>query len=124
MCFYSFIPQYARVDDSPKYLKDVTTDVSTENFYWQSRLIGALTDPHYNEAMVWVDRYQNKMAAKGHELINHYDKKFMEVKDKKVLEIANEDICQIFKKETTDTLGKILHTASLKMKNAYSRSDA
>ena len=74
--------------------------------------------------MVWVDRYQNKMAAKGHELINHYDKKFMEVKDKKVLEIVNEDICQIFKKETTDTLGKVLHTASLKMKNAYSRSDA
>ena len=122
--FNSFIPQYARVDDSPKYLKDVTTDVSTENFYWQSRLIGALADPHYNEAMVWVDRYQNKMAAKGHELINLYDKKFMEVKDKKLLEIANEDICQIFKKETTDTLGKVLHTASLKMKNAYSRSDA
>ena len=122
--FNYFIPQYARVDDSPKYLKDVTTDVSTENFYWQSRLIGALADPHYNEAMVWVDRYQNKMAAKGHELINLYDKKFMEVKDKKVLEIANEDICQIFKKETTDTLGKVLHTASLKMKNAFSRSDA
>ena len=39
-CAYNvFIPQYARVNDSPKYLNDVTIDVSTENFYWQNRLI-------------------------------------------------------------------------------------
>ena len=122
--FNVFIPQYSRVDDSPSYLRDVGVDVSTENFYWQNRLIGALADPHYSEAMVWIDRYQNKMGAKGHELINMNDKKFLEGKDKKILETANEEICQIFKKETTDVLGKVLHTASLKMKNAYSRSDA
>jgi dipeptidase len=122
--FNVFLPQYSRVDDSPKYLKDVTTEVSTETFYWQNRLIGALADPHYSEAMVWIDRYQNKMAAKGHELMNKYDKKFLEEKDKKMLETANEEICQFFKKETTGVLGKVLHTASLKMKNAYSRSDA
>ena len=56
--------------------------------------------------------------------MNKYDKKFLEEKDKKMLETANEEICQLFKKETTDVLGKVLHTASLKMKNAYSRSDA
>ena len=121
--FNAFLPQYARVNDSPKYLKDVTTDVSTENFYWQNRLIGALADPHYNEAMVWIDRYQNNMASKGHELINKFDKEFME-DNKKLLENNNEEICKIFKKETTDVLGKVLHTASLKMKNAFSRSDA
>ena len=121
--FNVFLPQYARVNDSPKYLKDVTTDVSTENFYWQNRLIGALADPHYNEAMVWIDRYQNNMASKGHELINKFDKEFME-DNKKLLENNNEEICKIFKKETTDVLGKVLHTASLKMKNAFSRSDA
>ena len=124
-CAYNvFIPQYSRVDDCPKYLKDVTTEVSTENFYWQNRLIGALSDPHYNEAMVWIDRYQNKMSALGHELINKYDKVFLEDNDKHKLENNNEEICKIFKKETTDVLGKILHIASLKMKNAYSRSDA
>ena len=124
-CSYNvFIPQYARVNDSPKYLNDVTIDVSTENFYWQNRLIAALADPHYNEAMVWIDRYQNKMAAKGHELINLFDKKYLEKNDKKVLENANEEICNIFKKETTDVLGKVLHTVRKKKKNAYSRSDA
>ncbi len=122
--FNVFLPQYARVDDSPKYLKDVSPEVSTENFYWQNRLIGALADPHYNEAMVWIDRYQNKMSALGHELINRYDKEFIENQDKTKLDDKNEKICEVFKKETTDVLGKVLNTASMKMKNAYSRSDA
>ena len=125
--FNVFLPQYARVDDSPSYLRDVGVEVSTENFYWQNRLIGALADPHYSEAMVWIDRYQNKMGAKGHELIHKYDKEYLEMKEKsekKILENANEEICKLFKRETTDLLGKVLHTASLHMKNAYSRSDA
>ena len=41
-----------------------------------------------------------------------------------ILEEANNEIVEYFKKETTNVLGKVLYTASLKMKNAYSRSDA
>ena len=123
--FNVFIPQYSRVNDSPKYLKDVDEEVSTENFYWSNRLIGALADPHYNEAMVWIDRYQNKMAAKGHEFVNQFDKKFLAGNTPKTfLEDANNEIADFFKKETTNVLGKVLYTASLHMKNAYSRSDA
>ena len=84
-----------------------------------------MADPHYNEAMVWIDRYQNKMAAKGHEFINKFDKKYLEGNaPKSFLEDANNEIVEFFKKETTNVLGKVLYTASLKMKNAYSRSDA
>ena len=123
--FNAFIPQYSRVDDSPKYLKDVDKNVTTESFYWTNRMIAALSDPHYNEAMVWIDRYQNLMAAKGHEYINKFDKKFKEGNTPKTfLQDANEEIAQYWKQETTNCLGKVLHTASLKMKNAYSRSDA
>ena len=122
--FNTFIPQYSRVDDTPNYLKNVSTEVSTENFYWSNRLIGALADSHYNEAIQWIDQYQNKMAAKGHELINKYDKEYLEKKDKTILEKANEEICDVFKKETTNVLGKVLNTANLKMKNAYSRENA
>ena len=123
--FNAFIPQYSRVNDSPKYLKEVNEEVTTESFYWSNRLIAALSDPHYNEAMVWVDRYQNKMAAKGHEYINKFDKKYKEGNvSKTFLDDANNEIAEFTKKETTNLLGKVLYTASLKMKNAYSRSDA
>ena len=43
---------------------------------------------------------------------------------KTFLEEDNNEIVNFFKKETTNTLGKVLYTASLKMKNTYSRSDA
>ena len=123
--FNAFIPQYSRTDDSPLYLKDVGGEVNTGNFYWNNRLIAALADQHYNEAMVWIDRYQNKMAAKGHEFINKFDNKFKEGKtEKDFLEKANNEIAEFVKKETSNLLGKVLYTASLKMKNAYSRSDA
>ena len=88
-------------------------------------MIAALSDPHYSEAMVWIDRYQNLMDAKGHEYINKFDKKYKEGNAPKTfLQDANEEIAEYWKKETTNCLGKVLHTASLKMKNAYSRSDA
>ena len=123
--FNAFIPQYSRINDTPKYLKEVNDEVTTESFYWSNRLIGALADPHYKEAMVSIDRYQNKMAAKGHEFINKFDKKFKEGNvPKTFLDDANNEIVEFTKKETTNVLGKVLYTASMAMKNAYSRSDA
>ena len=123
--FNAFIPQYSRTNDSPKYLKDINGEVSTENLYWNNRLIAALVDQNYNEAMVWIDRYQNKMASKGHEFINAFDKKYIEGNtEKDFLEKVNNEIADFFKKETSNVLSKVLYTASLKMKNAYSRCDA
>ena len=123
--FNAFIPQYTQTIDTPKYLKDVNGEVSTENLYWNNRLIAALADQNYNEAIVWIDRYQNKMAEKGHEFINNFDKKYKEENNEKdFLEKANSEIAEYFKKETSNLLGKVLYTASLKMKNAFSRSDA
>ena len=123
--FNVFIPQYSRVNDTPDYLKKVSDDVSTDSFYWSSRLIAALSDPYYDHAIVWVERYQNLMEAKGHEFINKYDKLFLEGnKDEKFLEEANNYIADYFKEETTKCLGKVLYVASNGMKNRYARSDA
>ena len=54
-----------------------------------------------------------------------FDKLFLEGNTKKgFLDEANNEIAEFTKKETSNLLGKVLYTASLKMKNAYSRSDA
>jgi len=123
--FNAFLPQYSRVNESHKYLREVSDEVTTENFYWTNRIIGALVDSHYSDCMAWIDRYQNKIAAKGHEFINKFDKEYKEGKASKTfLEEANNEIVEFIKKETSDLLSKVLYTSSLKMKNAYSRSDA
>ena len=46
--FGAFLPLYPNVPAVPDYVSKVTTEPSTENFYWGSRLIGALADPNYN----------------------------------------------------------------------------
>ena len=123
--FNAYIPQYSRVSDTPDYLKKVDDNVTTDSFYWTNRLIAALADPHYDKAVVWVERYQNLMAAKGQEFVNKYDKQFQEEnKDEKFLEECNNAIADYFKGETTKCLGKVLFVASLGMKNKYGRSDA
>ena len=121
--FNTVLPVYANVDKMPKYLSDVTLDVSTENFYWGSRLLGALADPNYGTSIQFIERYQNAVPAKGRALVNEYDRRFMETPDPALLKEANEKLSAMAKKETTETLNKVLLDASKNMRCGYSRAD-
>ena len=123
--FNALIPLYSRVNDTPKYLKEFTEEVCTDNFYWINKIIGALADPNYNECMPFIEEYQKLIASKSHEFINKYDKELIGNNiDTKLIEDANNEITDFVKKETNKLLNKILYVSSLKMKNAFSRSDA
>jgi ATP synthase F0 subunit b len=93
--FNTVLPVYANVDKMPKYLSDVTLDTSTENFYWASRLLGALADPNYGTSIQFIERYQNAVPAKGRALVNEYDRRFMENSDPALLKEANEKLATI-----------------------------
>ena len=121
--FNTAVPVYANVTKMPKYLSDVTLGVSTENFYWASRIIEALADANYGPCIQQIERYQGAVAAKSHELLNRFDREMTEKSDFSLTEKANEEICQMLRKETTDALNKILQTASEHMKCGYSRAD-
>ena len=121
--FNTVLPVYTRVSRLPKYLTDVTEDVSTDNFYWNSRLINALTDAHYGTAIVHVERYQAAVVSKARALLREYDTRLAETGEDALLEQANEALCTMAKQETTKTLNKVLLAASQRMKNGYSRGD-
>ena len=121
--FGAFLPVYTNVEKMPKYLNDVTADVSTENYYWATRLIGALADDNYFTCVQMIERYQSTIATQGRQIIREYDAKFAESKDVKVLAEANEKLCEMAKKETTNTLNNVLRDASMHMKNGYNRAD-
>ena len=104
-------------------MSQVSEDVSTDAFYWGSRLIGALADPHFGSCVQLIERYQMAVASKGHKLINDYDEKMLKNKKYDLIEQANEAICEMAKKETIDTLGKVLLDASIHMKCSYNRTD-
>ena len=121
--FDAMMPVYPNVPKLPDYLSKVTMDTSTENFYWASRLIGALADPHYAAAIQQIDRYQEAMETRGRQLVLEYDKKIAAAGDLKLAEEANEKLCAMAKEETTRALNNVLQTASEKMKNGYNLAD-
>ena len=106
----------------------ISGDASTDNFYWASRMIAAMADASYSKSIFHIERYQERVMSKGHEYINQYDELLSKESDaEKRMQLrqeANEKIADMVKKETQDTLNKVLYELSNQMKNAYSRSDA
>ena len=121
--FDAMLPVYPNVPKMPAYLSQVTTDTSTENFYWASRLIGALADPHYAAMRQHIDRYQEAMEARGRQIVLEYDRKIAETGNLRLAEEANEKLCKMAREETTKALNSIVQTASEKMRNGYNLAD-
>ena len=122
------IPFYPHVDSVPEYLSNTTDKVSTDNFYWTSRLIAAMADASFKQSRNLIERYQNKVAAKAHEIIHQTDalleKEETEQRKKEIRTQANQAIADMVKEAADETLGKVLFELSSIMKNAYARSDA
>ena len=126
--FNVMVPFYADIETTPDYLSNTTGDVSTDNFYWSSRMIAAMADASYKKSIFHIERYQEHVLSKGHEIINRYDDMIQNEADAdKHLALkheANLAVADMLKAATSDTLGKVLYELSNEMKNAYSRSDA
>ena len=122
--FSAMLPVYTNVEKMPKYLSDVALEASTENFYWGSRLIDALADHDYAACAQQIERYQDAVAIKGRQIMREYDRKMAETGDFSLCAEANEKLCEMAKAQTADTLTKVLHEASVHMKNGYNRADS
>ena len=126
--FNVMIPFYPQVSQMPAYVANTTAEVTTENFYWTSRMIAAMADASYKQSRNLIERYQNKVAAKAHEIVYKTDEKLKEITDpsqrQAICEAANEEICAMARECAQDTLGKVLFALTEQMKNAYARSDA
>ena len=63
--FNVLVPFYAGVTTTPEYLSNTTAEVSTDNFYWSSRMIAAMADASYKSSVFHIERYQEQVMAKG-----------------------------------------------------------
>jgi dipeptidase len=126
--FNVLVPFYGEVETTPEYVSNTTGEVSTDNFYWASRMIAAMADASYHSSLFHIERYQMHVMAKGRELLHQYDALLAAEKEtakrQQLMQQANEKIAEMLRKETQDTLDKVLFELSSQMKNAYSRSDA
>ncbi|MDO4292437.1 MAG: C69 family dipeptidase [Eubacteriales bacterium] len=126
--FNAAVPLYTDVEEAPEYLANTTAEVSTDNFYWVSRLIAAMADASYKKSLFHVEHYQEEVAAKSHALLNRYDGLLREETDPAARQLlrreANREAAGMLKQAAARALDRVLYETSSQMKNAYSRSDA
>ena len=121
--FDALLPVYPNVPKMPDYLSKVTLDVSTDNFYWASCLIGALADHSYNTCAQLVERYQNAVMSRGRRIVKEYDERIGETGDIALCEKANDELAKMAREESTKTLNLVLLESQKTMKNGYNRAD-
>jgi dipeptidase len=121
--FDALLPVYPNTDKLPDYLSKVTLDVSTENFYWSSRLIGALADHNYTTSIQDIERYQDAVAVRGRQIVREYDAKMTQSENYSLISEANEKLCTMAKEETAKALNKVLLDATTHMKNGFTLAD-
>ena len=127
--FNAMIPLFSAVEKIPSYFETTGKEVSTDSFYWNNRLIGALADASYAKSRIHIERYQARVQAKCYQLLTDCKKEVLKKKRsgkeiRNMLEECNEKIALCTKKETEDLLDKVLYEASSSMKNCFARSDA
>ena len=71
----AMVPFYANVETTPAYLAGTTGEVSTDSFYWVSRMIAAMADASYGKSVFHVERYELGVLSACRALLNQYDAK-------------------------------------------------
>ena len=126
--FNTMVPFYANVKTTPAYLSCTTGEVSTDSFYWVSRMIAAMTDASYARSLIHAERYELAVLSASRALVKEYDAKLSAEPDAArraaLREEANEAIAKMLKAKASDTLDKVLFELSSGMKNSFARSDA
>ena len=126
--FNTMVPFYTNVETTPAYLASTTGEVSTDSFYWVSRMIAAMADASYGKSLFHIERYELAVLSATRALVKEYDALQKAepdpVKRAALREAGNEAIAKALKAHASDTLDKVLFELSSSMKNAYSRSDA
>ena len=125
--FNAAAPFYANVETTPAYLAATDGKVTTDSFYWASRLVAALADAHYPECIAHVERYQLKLPTQAHALLKKFDQAYLAHPAKNAqayLADCNQQLADLTRALTDELLSNVLHSASCQMTNAFARSDA
>ncbi len=134
--FNTAIALYANVKAVPAYL-DTPEKVRTDSFYWTNRLVAALADPEYFENFEALSSYQQQTLAAGYASLRETDAALEQLAKEgkadlsamddaaaiKVMEEANQALCDLVQEANNDLLATTLFNRSLAMRNAFGSND-
>lgn len=122
MPFATSVPFFTQVTKTPDYFANTSENVSTDSFYWTSRLIAGLADAHFHQHEGQLDDYIEKTMAQGHAMIGKVDAALAagETVD---FEAENQAMSDYIQEETQKLLNKVLFDSSNLMTNRFTVSD-
>ncbi|MCT1776732.1 C69 family dipeptidase [Brachybacterium sp. p3-SID957] len=112
--FTTLIPMLTNVEEVPAYLTTTEASVSTDSFYWTSRMIAALADAHFAEVIPAIERCQQRTLALGHAAVHAATA---------ACEGADEDAVPSLLVEANTAVAEWIRTTSNHMTNRFSRLD-
>ncbi len=122
--YNAFTPILTNTDTIPAYFSNTSLQVSTDDFFWTSRIIAAMADPHHDALLPVIERYQLAVGAKTRAIIGEVDRTYKQGENAVELNAkANQQIADLVQAQTEDLLDKVLFEASMGMQNNYARSD-
>ncbi len=137
--FNVIVPFYPNVPHTEPYLSSTCGEVSTDTWYWTSRLIAALADASFKKSQFHIERYTFTVQSMVRVVIRETDQKIRALcgtagpegadqeapaQAEEILLEANRQVAQILQDESQKVLKQVLDEATGVMKNQYSRSDA
>jgi len=135
--FNAIVPFYPNVPRTEDYLSSTTGEVTTDTWYWTSRLIAALADASFRKSQFHIERYTFSVQSKVRAVIREADRKIAGLQADSGAEVAgipqtaeailleaNRKVAKILREESQIVLKQVLDEASNLMKNQFSRSDA
>ncbi len=82
--FNASVPFYPNVSRTPDYLASTTGRVSTDSWYWTSRLIAALSDASWTESRFEIEHYSFEVQSRTRKVILEADKKIRKLMEEQI----------------------------------------
>ncbi|KRN79805.1 C69 family dipeptidase [Ligilactobacillus acidipiscis] len=122
--FNSFVPFLINITDTPASFKDATAEYDPNTAYWLSRTLGTFGDTNYSLYSDLESDFEQTTQAQCRAIINRVTKEAKDAQDIDDLSTkANQEMADIYIKESKKLLGKMVTVGSARMKLKFSLLD-
>lgn len=122
--FNAFVPFYVNITDTPTAFRDTSAEYDPDKAYWLARTLGVLGDTNYSVYSELEADFEQAVMAQCRAVIHQTDAKISSVTDiDQLLTQANQEMADIYMKESKRLLGKMVVNGSAQMQLKFSIFD-
>lgn len=122
--FNAFVPFYININDTPAAFRDTQAEYDPNTAYWLARTLGVLGDTNYNVYGEMEAAFEQTTMAQCRAVVRKTDAKMGTTEDvDQLLTEADQEMADIYIRESQKLLGKMVVHGSARMKLKFSLFD-